>query len=215
MINRLLLSILFVVTAFANADAFATRNDNFDNYSDELMQTITPSDISGAVVPSWRDNWFINVAGGASAFIGDPIGCEDLFGRVQPTLQISLGKWHTPAIGSRLVFQGLQWNGGELQSQNYRPIVIAESTSKLIHAVSFTELRFGHNKVGNLVNRLLIQFSLAEISTTQVCSLFEKDLDKSQCLPMVVLTLCRTTVDTSVAFDEQIGEDLVCHFTAY
>jgi outer membrane protein OmpA-like peptidoglycan-associated protein len=120
MINRLLLSILFVVTAFANADAFATRNDNFDNYSDELIQTITPSYISGAVVPSWRDNWFINVAGGASAFIGDPIGCEDLFGRVQPTLQISLGKWYTPAIGSRLVFQGFQWKSGELQSQNYR-----------------------------------------------------------------------------------------------
>jgi outer membrane protein OmpA-like peptidoglycan-associated protein len=119
MINRLLLSILFVVTAFANADAFATRNDNFDNYSAELMQPITPSYISGAVVPSWRDNWFINVAGGASAFIGDPIGCEDLFGRVQPTLQISLGKWHTPAIGSRLVFQGFQWKSGELQSQNY------------------------------------------------------------------------------------------------
>jgi hypothetical protein len=35
--------------------------------------------------------WFINVAGGGSAFIGTPKGCEDLFGRVQPTLQVSLG----------------------------------------------------------------------------------------------------------------------------
>jgi outer membrane protein OmpA-like peptidoglycan-associated protein len=64
--------------------------------------------------------WFINVAGGGSAFIGSPKGCEDLFGRVQPTLQVSLGKWHTPTVGNRLVFQGFQWKSGALQSQNYR-----------------------------------------------------------------------------------------------
>jgi hypothetical protein len=64
--------------------------------------------------------WFINVAGGGSAFIGSPKGCEDLFGRVQPTLQVSLGKWHTPTVGNRLVFQGFQWKSDALQSQSYR-----------------------------------------------------------------------------------------------
>jgi outer membrane protein OmpA-like peptidoglycan-associated protein len=117
MIKKLLFSTLLVATAFANAHANAVKNDK---YLEELMQPITPSYITGAVVPSWLDNWFFNVAGGGSAFIGSPIGCEDLFGRVQPTLQISVGKWHTPTVGNRIVFQGFKWKNGELQSQSYR-----------------------------------------------------------------------------------------------
>lgn len=88
--------------------------------SEELTRPLTPTYINGAVIPSWKDNWFINVSGGVSSFLGSPIGCEDLFGRMEPTLQVSLGKWHTPAIGNRVSFQGLKWKSGELECQQYR-----------------------------------------------------------------------------------------------
>ena len=93
-----------------------------ENYSkpEELTRPLTPTFIKGAVIPSWKDNWFINVSGGVSSFIGSPIGCEDLFGRIEPTLQLSLGKWHTPAIGNRVSFQGFKWKSGELEGQQYR-----------------------------------------------------------------------------------------------
>ncbi|MDD6394168.1 MAG: OmpA family protein, partial [Prevotella sp.] len=55
---------------------------------------------------NWGRNWFIEVKGGASAFLGSPIGCGDVFDRVKPALQVGLGKWFTPAIGGRIGFQG-------------------------------------------------------------------------------------------------------------
>ncbi len=88
--------------------------------NEELARPLTPTFIKGAVIPSWKDNWFINVSGGVSSFIGSPIGCEDLFGRMGPTLQMSLGKWYTPAIGNRVSFQGFKWKSGELEGQQYR-----------------------------------------------------------------------------------------------
>jgi outer membrane protein OmpA-like peptidoglycan-associated protein len=91
-----------------------------DPTEEELLRPITPSHLQGAVLPSWRDNWFIAVSGGTSAFIGSPLGHEDLFGRLEPTLQISVGKWHTPALGNRLVFQGFKWKSCELKEQQYR-----------------------------------------------------------------------------------------------
>ncbi len=87
---------------------------------DDLTRPLAPTYIKGAVVPSWKDNWFINVSGGVSSFIGSPIGCEDLFGRMEPTLQISIGKWHTPSIGNRVSFQGFKWESGGLEGQQYR-----------------------------------------------------------------------------------------------
>lgn len=51
--------------------------------------------------------------------MGSPIGCEDLFGRLKPVLQVGFGKWHTPSVGTRLVFQGFQWKSGELKNQDY------------------------------------------------------------------------------------------------
>lgn len=85
----------------------------------EVTEPQTPTYIERAIVPSWKDNWFINVSGGISSFIGSPIGCEDLFGRLKPVLQVGFGKWFTPSVGSRLVFQGFEWKSGELKNQDY------------------------------------------------------------------------------------------------
>lgn len=125
MIKKIIFSIFITASAFTHVHADAVKPKLSDavksaTSKEELLRPITPTYIRGAVIPSWTDNWFLTVSGGASAFIGSPIGCEDLFGRIEPTLQISIGKWHTPAIGNRISFQGLKWKSGELEPQDYR-----------------------------------------------------------------------------------------------
>lgn len=86
----------------------------------DLFRPLSPTYLSGAVVPSWASNWFIAISGGPSAFVGSPIGCEDLFGRIRPSIQIGIGKWHTPTLGTRLMFQGGDWKNGMLERQSYQ-----------------------------------------------------------------------------------------------
>ena len=64
-------------------------------------------------------NWFINAAGGVSAFLGNPLGCEDLFGRVRPVLHLSVGKWFNPSAGGRIAFQGFDLKNHLIERQNY------------------------------------------------------------------------------------------------
>ncbi|MDY4852762.1 MAG: OmpA family protein [Prevotella sp.] len=69
---------------------------------------------------NWGRNWFIEVKGGASAFLGSPIGCGDVFDRVTPALQVGLGKWFTPAIGGRIGFQGFSFKNADFKSMKYQ-----------------------------------------------------------------------------------------------
>lgn len=69
---------------------------------------------------NWGSNWFIEAKGGASAFLGSPIGCGDVFDRTMPVLQVGVGKWFTPAIGGRVEFQGLQFKNANLQKMHYQ-----------------------------------------------------------------------------------------------
>lgn len=64
-------------------------------------------------------NWFVSIAGGATAFLGTPLGCEDLFGRLKPSYSLALGKWFTPWVGARINYNGLQFKDGTLAVQEY------------------------------------------------------------------------------------------------
>lgn len=82
----------------------------------------------------WGSNWFVNVQGGASAFIGSPLGCADLFDRTMPVLQVSLGKWFTPAVGGRISYQGMKFKDSQLETRGYK-FVHADFMYNLTHAV--------------------------------------------------------------------------------
>ena len=69
---------------------------------------------------NWGRNWFIEIKGGASAFLGSPIGCGDVFDRITPALKVGVGKWFTPAIGGRVGFQGLTFKNAEFKSMKYQ-----------------------------------------------------------------------------------------------
>lgn len=64
-------------------------------------------------------NWFINAAGGVSTFLGNPLGCEDLFARIRPILHLSVGKWFSPTAGGRIAFQGFDLKSHLIECQNY------------------------------------------------------------------------------------------------
>jgi hypothetical protein len=53
--------------------------------ADGMLRPLKPSYMKGALVASpWTDNWFVQAAGGTTVFLGKPLGCNDLFGRMKP-----------------------------------------------------------------------------------------------------------------------------------
>ena len=89
--------------------------------ADEMLRPLKPAYMKGTLVASpWTDNWFIQAAGGTTAFLGTPLGCNDLFGRMKPAFSVSLGKWLTPSVGGRLNYGGMQINDCDNQSQDYQ-----------------------------------------------------------------------------------------------
>ena len=76
-----------------------TVQHEFFHDATELFQPLQPVYLDGVVVPrTGSGNWFVSVTGGATAFLGTPLGCEDLFGRVKPSYNLAVGKWFTPAV---------------------------------------------------------------------------------------------------------------------
>ena len=86
----------------------------------EMLRTIEPTYLKEVSVPSaWSSNWFVGVSGGASAFLGKPLGCEDIFGRTMPSLAVSLGKWFTPEVGGRISYQGFKFKDYNIEKHGY------------------------------------------------------------------------------------------------
>lgn len=86
-------------------------------YFKERWETVQPAYLTDVVsVSTWKDNWFLSVSSGTSAFLGSPLGCEDLFGRMKPILAVAAGKWFTPAIGGRLSYQGFRFKDSRLET---------------------------------------------------------------------------------------------------
>ena len=121
-------NIIFIFAAFctlqARADVQPTEKDTVRcmfRYDDtELLQPLQPSYLDGVVVPArGNGNWFVSITGGTTAFLGTPLGCEDLFGRLKPSYSFALGKWFTPWVGARINYSGLQFKDGMLVVQEY------------------------------------------------------------------------------------------------
>lgn len=56
------------------------------SYSQEqMLMPVNPTYLKNvSEAANWGRNWFIEAKGGASAFLGTPIGCGDVFDRVTP-----------------------------------------------------------------------------------------------------------------------------------
>ena len=123
--QNIIITLAVLCSLQASAGVQAQQGDTVryceHSLSNGQIETIEPSYLDGVLVTStWNGNWFVGLSGGASAFLGSPLGCADLFDRLKPTLAISVGKWFTPSIGGRLVYQGFQFKDCELASQDYQ-----------------------------------------------------------------------------------------------
>ena len=103
----LLLSAICLSAMTVKASDTSTVSDSISKQvsvtSEHYLQTLKPTYLMNvSEAANWGRNWFIEAKGGASAFLGTPIGCGDVFDRVTPLLQIGVGKWFTPAIGGRI-----------------------------------------------------------------------------------------------------------------
>ncbi|MDL2303930.1 OmpA family protein [Bacteroides sp. OttesenSCG-928-D19] len=124
MIKKILLILPLALPLKAQADNVRLLDSLIvHNASLEMLEPIKPSyleNITSARI--WKDNWYLSISGGASAFVGSPLGCADLFGRIEPTLSVSAGKWFTPAIGGRVSFQGFKLRNSLLHKQSYQSV---------------------------------------------------------------------------------------------
>ena len=123
--QNIIIALAVLCSLQASAGVQAQQGDTVRYYehslSNEHLESIEPSYLDGVLITStWNGNWFVGLSGGASAFLGSPLGCADLFDRLKPTLAISVGKWFTPSMGGRLVYQGFQFKDCELASQDYQ-----------------------------------------------------------------------------------------------
>ena len=108
--------------------------------SDVMLQSLQPTYLRNVSEGSgWDRNWFLEVKGGTSAFLGSPIGCGDLFDRLTPTLQVGIGKWFTPAVGGRIEFQGCQFKNAEFATMKYQ-FIHADFMYNLTAFISQNEL---------------------------------------------------------------------------
>lgn len=122
-----ILSILLVVPFTSNMQA-AVHTNRVDTTNivqtflgDDALRPITPTYIKGALVSSpWTDNWFVQMSGGATAFLGSPLGCNDLFGRMKPAVSVAIGKWFTPSVGGRIEYGGMQFKDCNAIVQDYQ-----------------------------------------------------------------------------------------------
>ena len=120
----LLLSAICLSALTVKANDTDTVSDSISKQvnvtSEHYLQILKPTYLTNvSEAANWGNNWFIEVKGGASAFLGSPIGCGDVFDRLSPALQVGIGKWFTPAVGGRVDYQGLSFKNGKFKSMDY------------------------------------------------------------------------------------------------
>lgn len=123
----LLLSMLAISGMSVNAQYVDSQTDSihedFVQVDEVLLRLLQPTYLSRSKDGfGWNSNWFIEAKGGCTAFLGNPVGCGDLFDRTSPVLQIGVGKWFNPSIGGRVEFQGLKFKNANQQTMSYQSV---------------------------------------------------------------------------------------------
>ena len=123
--KTIILSLALMMSVGAYADNQPSVADSatviqIEDY-DNLLSPIKPTYLKGALVDSpWSGHWFIQSAGGTTAFLGKPLGCNDIFGRTEPAFHVSVGMWFTPSIGGRFDYGGMRISDCQNNHQDYQ-----------------------------------------------------------------------------------------------
>lgn len=124
MTKKIILMLAVACSLQAKAGVLSTNMDSTKvetRYCTKMMSSVCDANKNAVIINSaWSDNWFVGISGGANAFIGKPLGCEDLFGRIKSAFGLTLGKWFTPSVGGRLYYQGMQFKDCNLAVHDYQ-----------------------------------------------------------------------------------------------
>ena len=123
----LLLSMRAISGMRVNAQHVDSQTDSihedFVQVDEVLLRLLQPTYLSRSKDGfGWNSNWFVEAKGGCTAFLGNPVGCGDLFDRTSPVLQIGIGKWFNPSIGGRIEFQGMKFKNANRQMMSYQSV---------------------------------------------------------------------------------------------
>ena len=69
------------------------------------------SDKYAVITNRFWNNWFVGVNGGAQIYLGEFDKLMKYNDRISPALDISVGKWFTPSIGTRIMYSGFYTKG--------------------------------------------------------------------------------------------------------
>lgn len=83
------------------------------------LHRLSPKYLSNYYTIGWGSNWFVGIQAGGSCFVGNPAGCGDMFDRSSFTYGGYIGKWHSPFVGTRLVYQGGKFKDMMMESKSF------------------------------------------------------------------------------------------------
>lgn len=113
--------ISMVAVALVSLGVYAQSDDNVTSNPSDNMEPLSPTYLEGVYESDYLgSNWFLTISGGTSAFVGKPVGHGDLFDRMTPLANFSLGKWFTPMMGGRVSFQGFSFKDCALDKHDFQ-----------------------------------------------------------------------------------------------
>lgn len=96
------LGFVAVSTAFAQESVQSAESTEKVEYSTDKYKVETNS---------FWDNWFISIGAGGQVYFGDHDKQVSFGERISPALDIAVGKWFSPEIGVRLMYNALSAKG--------------------------------------------------------------------------------------------------------
>jgi outer membrane protein OmpA-like peptidoglycan-associated protein len=117
--KTILLCMAALTTMGAQAQQYDDPLKGGKESDSEEISPLTPSYLENAYSNGMDSNWFLAIKGGITTFAGNPTGCGDIFDRIEPLINVSFGKWLTPKVGARLVYQGPHFKDCNLQAKDY------------------------------------------------------------------------------------------------
>ena len=127
MYRQLALVCALCLCATSQAADLTTDNDSARitrvPVSELMLRPIEPTYLTDVTETSpWKGHWFLSAGAGVNVFAGNPLGCGDMFDRMKPSFTFAVGKWFTPAIGGRIVFNGFQMKDASFDIADYQGI---------------------------------------------------------------------------------------------
>lgn len=101
----------------AASTAFSQEEANEDIVIKETVEYST--DKHKVETNGFWSNWFISAGAGAQMYFGDHDNEAKFGNRISPALDIAIGKWFSPEIGVRLMYNGLSAKGATRWGQSH------------------------------------------------------------------------------------------------